>query len=209
MLAMGNKQHDHSMIHAFAPRPRTQTELKRRNRAIAFNDANMIVAWLNKTKGTKSYQKVLAVRKLMEDLGVAFDSWRQQKCGGSQVPQVETRFRALHAALKVKFSNYTFVPVLVCDSDSGIWHYSAVPKKPRGPILEIPQGKAVLKVSESGVVAALARLFANRELYKVRLCEHCQDRWKAVERQMDRFCSTPCREAFRMSQPEVRERHAR
>jgi hypothetical protein len=55
----------------------------------------------------------------------------------------------------------------------------------------------------------LCRLAANRELYKVRLCEMCGERWRVSERKMDRFCCQKCREAFYAQSPEFHERKAK
>lgn len=199
---MSNEQRDHDFVHALAPRPRTQTELTRRNRVLSFSDAHIAVKWLNATMRTAAYRRVIGIRAQMAYL----DDMLQQRKGQQRI---DGEFRLRLNLLNQRLSRYTFTPVLVCDPNTGIWRYNAVPKAIRGPVVEVSDGSLTVQVNESAVVAALARLAANRELYKVRLCEQCHEQWRVSDRKMDRFCSSECREKFRMSQPESRERHAR
>ena len=228
MLSMSNEHSDHHFTQATTPRPRTQTELRRRNRTLSYSDAFIVVAWLNATKGSAAYRRVLAVRQELEELGAMMDSLRQQRretrarnkgrrnllsqgdvSEAVQRAESRTRFRERHNALNGLLSGYAFVPAMAYDLDAGIWRCSSIPTATRGRTIEIPDGELTVQINEAAVIAALARLAANRELYKARLCQQCQDRWRVSERQIDRFCSTACRARFRMSQPESRERHAR
>jgi hypothetical protein len=202
--------------------------LTRRNRTLSYSDALVVVEWLNATKGTAPYRRALEVRQELEELGATMDSLRQQrqearaKNKGRRNPlsqgdvseavqraELYTQFRERHNALNRLLARYAFVPAMACDLDAGIWRCSSVPKATRGRTIEIPDGELTVQINEAAVIAALARLAANRELYKARLCEQCQERWRVSERQIDRFCSTECRARFRMSQPGSRERHAR
>lgn len=228
MPAMGNTHRSHPFTQAIAPRPRTQTELTRRSRTLSFSDASIAVAWLNATRGSAAYRRVLTLRQELEDLGVMLDSLSQQRREGKalrkrrQAPMSQeelketlrraescTRFRERHNALNRLLYRYAFVPVMAYDLDARIWRCSSAPKATRGRTIEVSDGTLTVEVDEGAVVGALARLAANRGLFKARLCPMCQERWHVSERQMDRFCSTECREKFRLSQPESRERHTR
>ena len=83
-----------------------------------------------------------------------------------------------------------------------------VPKHPRGPEINVSDESFDVRVNESGVVSALARLAANRELYKVRLCEQCEQVWRVSLRDIDKFCSQKCREAFHAKSADFHERKA-
>ncbi len=230
MLAMSNEQRDHDFVHALSPSPRTQTELSKRNRAVAYNDALIAVEWLNGvSKKNPAYARVTEIQAELEALATEINSLHAEivssraRLKGRQTPLSEgellpfanraekrEQLRKRHNLFNEKvLSRYSFRPVMAYDVVSGIWRYNAVSRKARGPIVKLTAGTVTISVGEVDVVVALARLAANRELYKVRLCQQCRARWKAVDRKMDRFCGKDCRELFRWSQEETREKHAR
>gem|GEM_PF-1519682 len=212
---------------AVAPRPKTQAEFERRQRSLSASDALIVVAWLNSVRRTAAYRRVVAVRQEVEDLGLMLNSLhhekqtaRAQRRGNqSQIsPQAMKefdeyaaryrQFRERHNALNRLLSRYAFAPALAPDLDSGIWRFNAVPKSIRGPAIQVSvsDGNLTIQVNETAVIGALARLAAGRELYKVRLCEQCHERWRVSERRMDRFCSPGCREAWYAESPDYGER---
>jgi len=211
-----------AFIEAVAPQPRTRTEFKRRMRSISWNDAFTAVEWLNANKRTAAYRRVIQIRGELEQLGTMLDSLRQQRQEGRarrtgrttlpsqeeivQFAELHNRFRERHNDLNRLLSKYTFEPALAYDLDTGIWRFNPVPKGRRGPVIEISEGIFTLEVDETAVVAALARLAANRELYKARLCEQCHEVWRVSERKMDRFCSQQCREVWYTASPEYDKR---
>ena len=210
-----------------APQAQAQTraEFKRRIRSISLTDAFTAVEWLNAMRGTAQYGRVLAVRQELEELGAMLDSLsrqrreaRERRKGRTALPSREeeiqlaelyTRFRVRHNDFNRLLSKYTFEPVLGYDPDTGIWRFNPVPKDMRGRAIEVSVGNLTVQVNEASVVAALARLAANRELHKVRLCEQCKQNWRISERQIDRYCSQACREAFYRAQPDFKRRKAR
>ena len=207
MIAMRNEKRDHTFAHALDPRPRTQTELKRRNRALSFTDALIVVEWMNAAKGTAAYRRVLGIRAHLEHLSAMLETIRQQKPKSQSINDAEILLR-LNLVIQ-RLSRYAFTPTLACDTSAGILRYSATPKAMRGLVVEVSDGSLSVQVSESTVVAALARLAANRELFKVHLCDECRKQWHAPQRKMDRFCSKECRILFRQTDEDSRERHAR
>jgi hypothetical protein len=207
---------------AVAPPPKTRTEFKRRGRLLSLSDALIAVDWLNAAKGTAAYRRVVQIRGELEQLSTMLDSLRHQRQEGrarrkgrttlpsqaemAEEAQLYTGFRERHNAFNRLLSKYTFVPVMACDLDTGIWRFNPVPKGRRGRVIEVSDGRWTVEVDEAAAVAALARLAANRELYKVRLCEQCHERWFISERRMDRFCSPRCREAWYAESPEYDKR---
>jgi hypothetical protein len=210
------------------PHPKTQAEFKGRVRSLSFSDVVTTVEWLNAMKGTGAQKRVLAVRLELEELGSMLISLRRQRQDakaaglGRKGPRNEqeiqgyvqranlfNEFRERHNALNRTLTRYAFVPVLVYDINPGIWRFNAVPKATREPAIQVSDGNVTVQVTEASVIAALARLAANWELHKVRLCENCQERWLVSERQIDRFCSAKCRVTANEARPEFLDRKAR
>ncbi len=204
-------------VDATAPQPKTQTELKQRIRSQSFSDAVLAVEWLNAAKGTAAYRRVLDVRKELEELRAGIDRSSRAHRGPvvkakdweRDIAELKTRHDKLDGLMR----GYSFHPEMTYSFASGIWALDMVPRHPRGRQVAVHgQGFAFLprrvQVSEPVVIVALARLAANRELYKVRLCEMCGERWRMSEREIDRFCSPECRKAFYEKSPKYRERKA-
>jgi len=214
-------------VEAIAPRPKTQTEWKRRIRSLSHSDSALAVAWLNAARGKPAYRRVLAIRQELEEIGKALDCLRKTRRDAPKlrrgqtgdeilrtsnelmaVGQMQEQFRERHNALNQRLARYTHVPGLAYSLDSGAWRFGMVPKHRRGPEIVIEDQSVSVRVDESTVVAALCRLAASRELHKVRLCEQCGEQWRVSERKIDRFCSPQCREAFYAKSPEFRQRKA-
>ncbi|HUV69757.1 MAG TPA: hypothetical protein VMW15_08870 [Terracidiphilus sp.] len=213
-------------IEAIAPRPKTQTEMKRRVRSQSSTDAMLTVEWLNAAQRTAAYRRVLMVRGELEELGAMLESLRQQRQAwknrraksdaeilenlkaSTSMVSLQEQFRQRHNALNVLLARYAHVPALAYSLNSGIWRFGMVPKHPRGPEIKLSDESFNVRVNESTVIAALARLAANHELHKVRLCETCGERWRVSERKIDRFCSQQCRDAFHISSPDYKDRKA-
>lgn len=215
-------------VEAIAPRPKTQTEMKRRVRSLSSTDATLAVEWLNAAHDTAAYRRVMAVRRELDELGAMHESVRQQRQAwksrgpksGAEIHKnlpastsmvaLQVQFQQRHNALNQQLARYVHVPVFAYSLDSGIWRFGMVPKRPSGPeiVFEDEFERTRVHVSEASVVAALSRLAANRELYKVRLCETCRATWRVSERTIDRFCSQKCRDAFHVHAPDYKERKA-
>jgi hypothetical protein len=220
-------------VEVVAPRPKTQTEMARRIRSFSFSDAMLAVEWLNTAQHTAAYKRVIAFRRELEELGAILDTLTTQKrllkdkriaslkkqhredkeildSMQKSVTAVEQQdqFRVRHNALNQLLARYTHVPAFAYNLDSGFWRFAMLPKRPRGPQITVSDEVFHVRVNESTVIDALARLAANRELYKVRLCETCLKRWRVSERKIDRFCSQQCRDAFHVKSPGYHERKA-
>jgi hypothetical protein len=231
MIAMRKYQRDH-FSRAVAPASRTQTELKLRNRALLLSGADLAVAWLNGTKGTEPYERVTRIRAQFEQLGAMLDfihrqretlkqdalphrqdqeAWSRRGFAHIGLGKLRVDFRRRHNALNRALAAYAFRPVMAYDPsfELGIWRYTAVPRNPSGLSIKVPDGEQLIRVSAANVVSTFAQLAANRELFRVHLCDQCRAQWHSPVRRMDRFCSARCREQFRQTDQESRKRHAR
>jgi hypothetical protein len=122
--------------------------------------------------------------------------------------ELYTRFRERHNAINRLLSRYVFEPLLSWDLDTDVWLFSTVPKDMRGRTIQVSDGGTTVQVNEAAVVAALARLAANRKLEKARLCVWCRERWHVSEREIDKFCCAKCRQAYYAHSPEYRPKKA-
>src|ERR1700733_4618524 len=114
MIAMRNKKRDHTFAHALDPRPRTQTELKRRNRALSFTDALIVVEWMNAAKATAPEPRALGIRAHLEHLSAILEPIRQQKPKSQSINDAEILLR-LNLVIQ-RLSRYAFTPTLACDA---------------------------------------------------------------------------------------------
>jgi len=226
MTIMVTRRRETQFIETVAPSPKTQTELRRRVRSLSYSDATLAVEWLNATIGKPAYRRVLAVRQKLADLSAALEtlSDHNQSLRGKRpqtikefmndnevvrIANLQERFRKDHNALNEQLARYIHIPALAYDLDAGIWRFGMVPKRQRlGPEIVIEDQSLRIRVNESSVVTALARLAANRELYKVRMCPQCKKRWRVSEREIDRFCGQKCREAYHITSAEYLDKKA-
>lgn len=209
----GNAQ-KRKFVEAISPQPRTQTEYTRRVRSISRSDAFLAVEWLNATKGTPAHRRALKIMGELASLRKTLDFLRKPKPADisewTKRAQTQEEFRRRHNAFnKLLARRYLYVPALAYDLKSGYWHFGTLSKRQRGRVIALNDSRLTIRVDESGVVAALLRLAANRELYKVRLCENCRESWLVCNRPtLDRFHSSRCRESYYAKSPEYHDRKA-
>lgn len=146
------------------------------------------VLGVKRVKTTRPYSE----QKMLDDLR------EQAKRAGwvKIMRRVHEQFRRRHNAFNRPLSRYAFVPALAYRLDAGVWRFNKIPKRTRGRVVKMDDQTGIVRVDETTVVAALARLTARRELFKVRLCEQCRRRWRVSMREMDKFCSDECRASF-------------
>jgi hypothetical protein len=200
---------------------KTQTKWTHRDiRSPAFMAAALTVEWLNASKGTAAYRRVLALRTELEALRVELDKpfrgieWETAKrptAKSAEDLQRLNEFTKRHDQLNVLLGRYSFKKELAYNLSDHRWWLTDIAKNPRGPQVEIENevGFPRIRVTEAWVAAALASLAANRELSKVRLCDNCRERWLvSIRPTLDRFCSNVCREHFHTHSDTYRERKA-
>lgn len=187
---------------------KTQTKWTHRDiRSPSFMAAALTVEWLNASKGTAAYRRVLALRTELEALRAELDTpfqtieWetaeRPTKQSAKHLERVN-EFTERHRQLNLLLGKYSFKKALAYNLADHRWWLTEIPKNPRGPQIEIEDEIQFrkIRVGEAWVVTALAQLAASRELSTVHLCENCQERWHVALRSIDRFCSDKCREHF-------------
>lgn len=197
---------------------KTQTKWTHRDiRSPAFMGAALTVEWLNASKGTAAYRRVLALRTELEALRAELDKpfqpikWETAERPTEQSAKHLQRlneFTKRHDQFNVLLSRYSFKKALAYNLTARRWWLIEIPKNPRGPQIEIENEVQFpkIRVTEAWVAAALASLAASRQLPTVHLCENCQERWHVALRSIDRFCSDECREHFHTHSDAYRER---
>jgi len=182
--------------------------------------AALTVEWLNASKGTAAYRRVLALRTELEVLRVELDKpFRGIEWETAERPTAKSaahlrrmnEFTKRHNQLNVLLGKYSFKKALAYNLADRRWWLTDIANGPRGPQIEIENefGVPSIRVTEAWVAAALASLAASRELSKVRLCDNCRARWLvSIRPTMDRFCSEECRKHFYTHSDAYRERKA-
>jgi hypothetical protein len=182
---------------------------KQRIRSQSYTDALLCVEWLNSPQGAEARSRVLQIQDGLEKLMKARDD---------NAEDLDEQRDAVNQLL----ARYTYVPQVGYS-----WSFDMVPQlRPKAgeDSLSVtmtdglvaygygPESLAVdgdhdsFIVSEEYVVAAMGRLANQRELYKVRLCEQCRERWRLAERTIDRFCSDLCRITSFQNSKDYKER---
>lgn len=205
-------------VEALSPTPKTRAELKKRKQLLTRSDASIVVEWLNAAKGTPAYRRVLNVRRELENIGNALSdlrlrlvevvkATRRGPLKMDEVNRLRERFRKRHNALNRLLARYVHVPALAYSIETSVWRFGMVPRRHSGSVVKIDDGGLLVRVSETSVIAALARLAVNREVYKVRLCENCDQNWVFARRKIDRFCCDDCRVSFHVHSEEGKRSH--
>jgi hypothetical protein len=176
------------------------------------------VAWLNAAQGTPAYRRVLNVRRELENIGntladlrlrlvEAVKALRRAPQKMNEMNRIRERFRKRHNALNKILSRYLFVPALAYSVETGLWRFNTIPRRTNSQVVKLNDQIGVIRVSEASVIAGLARIATNRELNKIRLCEHCGKRWVFARRKIDKFCCGNCRVSFHVRSEEGKRNH--
>ncbi|HUZ47875.1 MAG TPA: hypothetical protein VMW54_14665 [Terriglobia bacterium] len=197
-----------------------QTKWNHRDiRSPSFMDAALTVEWLNAAKGTTAYRRVLALRTELEALRAELDRpfpalhWKTATQVAKQSVEDARRlnkFTDRHRQLNLLLGRYAFKNAMAYNlhPTGSRWWLTLIPKKPRGPQIEIENeiGFPKIRVTEPWVSVALARLAVSRELGKVHLCTNCRERWHVALRSIDQFCGSQCREHYHIHSDAYREK---
>ncbi len=206
------------------PIPRHGSPGAQQGRHLAFGDADRVVQWLNASKGTPSYVRVVAIRRELEELPSEFvihaDAYAHSFGGvlrlGEPPPEkrrewpkeklrVQRQLRERHVALNEALKKYVFRPRATCVILSHSWIFGMVPDENKR-WFQMTIGQET--ISEADAALSLVRLAETGELGKVRLCEMCKERWRVAAKRSYRFCSDRCREDFYAKAPDYHGRKA-
>ena len=186
-------------------------------RSPAYMSAALTVEWLNATKGTVAYRRVLALRAELEAFRAEIDKpfhpieWetadRPTKASAEHL-QWQNQLAERRRRIDLRLRKYSFKKALAYTvPDHRLW-ISEIAKSPRGPQIEVTNesGFPKVRVTEAWVAAALASLAACHELGKVHLCINCRERWHVALRSIDQYCGDKCREHFHTHSDAYREK---
>lgn len=198
------------------PKSDTKSERAKETRQLALSDADIAVQWLNASKGTRSYDRVVFIRRELEALqsewadhsfgpppwlrpitpGVnnADEFWKEHR-------QLEQRHHALNHLL----GRYIFRPRVTHSVYIGTWHFGMVPDDNR-KCFQMKIGDRT--IAEADAVMAMVRLDSAGDLSQVHLCEMCDRKWHVAAKRSYRFCSDACRTEFYANSPNYHEKKA-
>jgi hypothetical protein len=206
------------------PIPRLGTPSESVAGHLALRDAEKVVRWLNASKGTASHDRVLVIRRELEDLPSEFAThagayvhssggvlrlgepprekrrdWPKEKL------KVQQRLHTRHVALNKALETYIFRPRATLVILGRAWIFGMVPDENKR---SFQMRIADETISEADAVISLVRLAETGEHGKVRLCDMCKTRWRVAARKNYRFCSEQCREDFYAKAPDYHSRKA-
>jgi hypothetical protein len=181
------------------------------------------VRWLNASKGNASHERVVLIRRELDDLrsefvaqarvyhhvsggiirlGEALDdvgNWPKEKL------QVQRQLHDRHVELNRALGKYVFRPRATYVIANGGWIFGMVPDENRRSF-QMKIGDET--ISEADAVLSLVRLAESGDLGKIRLCEMCKEVWLFAAKRNYRFCSNQCRESFYARSPDYHNRKA-
>jgi hypothetical protein len=182
------------------------------------------VRWLNASKGTASHNRVVLIRRELEELPSEFathagayvhssggvlrfgESFREQRRDWPKEKlKVQRSLHNRHVALNKTLENYIFRPRATFVILSRAWIFGMVPDENKR-WFQMAIGDET--ISEADAVISLVRLAETGELGKVRLCDMCKKHWRVAAKKHYRFCSEECREAFYARDPDYHSRKA-
>lgn len=202
--------------------PRLSPPSARQARLLNLGDADKAVQWLNASKGTRSHDRVVHIRRELDALPADYSAHADaffhssggvmrigQALGGNWPKEkllVQRQLGERYTALQKALSKYIFHPAATYVMASRKWlFFGMVPEeKKRWFQTRIDHQM----VNEADAVMALMRLAEIGDLHKVCMCEVCKARWLFAAKRNYRFCSAQCREAFYAKAPEYHSRKA-
>ena len=206
------------------PIPRLDPAANPVARLPALGDADKVVQWLNASKGTTSHDRVVWIRRELEELPSYFAThadayvdisggifrlgeWprKRRREWPKEKLRVQRQFHDRHVALNETLEKYVFRPRSTFIMAPRLWMFGMVPDENKRRFKIQIAGETI---SEADAALSLVRLAQTGDLRKVRLCEMCKERWRVAAKRSYRFCSDQCREAFYATSPEYHSRKA-
>lgn len=206
------------------PIPRLGPPLEREARQPPLGDAARLVEWLNASKGTASHERVVRIRRELDELPLEFanqagayvhssggvlrlgepprgkrSDWPKEKL------KVQRQLHDRHIALNEALEKYAFRPRATYIITGHAWMFGMVPDK---NVRWFKMHFGYETISEADAVMSLVRLAETGDLERVRLCEMCKERWRFAAKRNYRFCSDQCREVFYAKSADYHSRKA-
>ena len=172
---------------------------------LALRDADRVVRWLNASNGTASHDRVLRIRRELEELPSEFAThagaymhisggvcrigepprekrrdWPKEKL------KVQRQLHNRHVALNEALKKYVFRPRVTYIIAGHAWIFGMVPDENRR-WFRMRIGDET--ISEADAVISLVRLAETGELGKIRLCDMCKECWRVAAKSHYRLCS--------------------
>ena len=117
------------------------------------------------------------------------------------------RLRKQHSLVNKMLARYSLKPQVLDWIGGGLSH-NLFSRHTRGDFslsFDDPRGR--LLITEGTVISSLLEIAKTGNMWRVRLCEYCKQRWRVSQRPRDRFHEDKCRIAFYNSRPEARKKH--
>jgi hypothetical protein len=193
------------------------------SRYLGVQDADRVARWLNASNGTASHERIVRIRRELEDLRSEFmaHSFAYQHISNGVIRlgealehgrdwpetklQVQRELHDRHVALNLALAKYVFRPRATYVIAGRGWIFGMVPDENRRSF-QIHIGNET--ISEADAVLSLVRLAETGDLRKIRLCETCKEVWLFAAKRNYRFCSDQCREGFYARSPDYHSRKA-
>jgi|SRR5271157_3466659 len=199
-----------------SPTSETKSERAKESRKLTLSDAEVAVQWLNASKGTRSHDRVVFIRRELEALQ---SEWADHSFGpppwlrpitpgvnnfdefSKEHRQLEERHHLLNGML----GRYIFRPRITLNVYENTWHFGMVPDDNRKSF-QMKVGDRT--IAEADAVMAMVRLHSTGDLGQVHLCEMCNQNWCVAAKRSYRFCSGACRAKFYASSPNYHQKKA-
>jgi hypothetical protein len=164
---------------------------------LSYEDAALVVDWLNEAHGTDAYIRVIELRpEIGEVLRIINDLHHRKRVRQNDWKSLRERYFALMRRL----ARYKSVPGFDFNFARDAWRFETV--SANSPLVTgVSTSSLPKEYGEYHVIMALGRLANAHKLDMVRQCEWCGERWLVSARALDRFCSTPCRNQWHLKDP--------
>jgi hypothetical protein len=199
-----------------SPKSDTKVERAKETRQLTLSDAELTVQWLNASRGTRSHDRVVFIRRELEALQSEWTDhsfgpppWQRPITPGvnnadefwKEHRQLEVRHHSLNEVL----GRYIFRPRITLSVYENTWHFGMVPDDNRKSF-QIKIGART--IAEADAVMTLVRLDSTGDLRQVHLCKMCRQTWFVAAKRSYQFCSNACRTGFYASSPGYHEKKA-
>jgi hypothetical protein len=174
------------------------------------------VQWLNASRGTRSHERVVFIRRELEALQSEWTDhsfgpppWQRPITPGvnnaDEFWKEHRQLEGRHHSLNEVLGRYIFRPRVTLSVFENTWHFGMVPDDNRKSF-QMKIGART--IAEADAVIAMVRLDSAGDLGQVHLCRMCQQNWYVAAKRSYQFCSDACRKGFYASSPNYHQKKA-